>query len=335
MKRKKVLFVYTNYASFVKTDDEILAGEFDVRHFCFQPVKGTIFTLREIIRQFFFLLFHIRTFDFVYIWFADLHSFIPVLFSKLAGKKSFLVIGGYDVCRMPSLRYGVFCSKTRGCTALWSMKNCHLNLPVSNHVARKVKAITRKNNFKTIYNCVNIPEDQTSNPGERKMVLTVGQINSERSYLLKGIDTFVEVARQLPELLFCIAGFDSQKLARLQKDFPPNVMVTGEIAHDQLSGLYLQSKVYCQLSRSESFGVALAEAMLMGCIPVVTNVGGMPEVVGDSRFVVKRDIAEIVRKIKLNMETKPVIAIKDLNSAILTGFSKKNRMENLFRVLFD
>jgi glycosyltransferase involved in cell wall biosynthesis len=39
--------------------------------------------------------------------------------------------------------------------------------------------------------------------------------------------------------------------------------------------------VYVQASRHEGFGLSLAEAMLAGCVPVVTDVGALPEVVGD------------------------------------------------------
>lgn len=299
MKRKKVLLVYPNYSSFVKTDFEILSSEFEVTRYHFQPVKGALRTLRELMKQFLFLLFNIRRFNFVFIWFADTHAFWPVLFSKLARKKSFLVIGGYDVCRIPALKYGVFCSKPRGLAAIFSMKNCTFNLPVSNYVARKVKAITQKNNSETIYNCVNIKSTGLTEERERKMVLTVGHIDSERSFLLKGIDTFVEVARLLPDIPFCIAGFDQQRLSHLQKDFPDNLRVVGPVEHDQLSDFYMQTKIYCQLSRSESFGVALAEAMLHGCIPVVTNEGGMPEVVEKNGFIVRRDphfVASLINK---------------------------------------
>ena len=45
--------------------------------------------------------------------------------------------------------------------------------------------------------------------------------------------------------------------------------------------------MYCQLSYRESFGVALLEAMALGCIPVVTKNGALPEVVGDVGFYVE------------------------------------------------
>jgi len=45
-----------------------------------------------------------------------------------------------------------------------------------------------------------------------------------------------------------------------------------------------RAKVYAQLSLIESFGAALAEAMLCECVPVATSGGNLPELVGDTGF---------------------------------------------------
>ena len=47
--------------------------------------------------------------------------------------------------------------------------------------------------------------------------------------------------------------------------------------------------MYVQVSAHEGFGCALAEAMLCGCVPVVTDRGAIPEVVGETGFYVKYD----------------------------------------------
>ena len=57
-------------------------------------------------------------------------------------------------------------------------------------------------------------------------------------------------------------------------------------SQDELIMLYSESKVYCQLSLHESFGCALVEAMLCDCIPVVTNRGALPEIVGKEGYII-------------------------------------------------
>ena len=44
------------------------------------------------------------------------------------------------------------------------------------------------------------------------------------------------------------------------------------------------SEIFCVPSRLEAFGVANLEAMAMGCKIVSTNIGGIPEAVGGTRF---------------------------------------------------
>jgi glycosyltransferase involved in cell wall biosynthesis len=58
--------------------------------------------------------------------------------------------------------------------------------------------------------------------------------------------------------------------------------------------------VYVQLSRHESFGCSVAEAMLCRCIPVVSNAAALPEVVGDCGIVIESrktpDVVDAVRR---------------------------------------
>src|SRR5438093_13281517 len=79
----------------------------------------------------------------------------------------------------------------------------------------------------------------------------------------------------------------------------PNVTFTGFLSDERLLDLLRKTSVYVQASTHEGFGCSLAEAMLCGCAPVVSDRGAIPEVVGDAGIYVEphnpRSIGEGIR----------------------------------------
>jgi glycosyltransferase involved in cell wall biosynthesis len=330
-KKKKILMIYTNYSSFVRNDYEILCSEFEVARYQVALTKGIFNLAFCLIKEFIYLILNIWRFNVIFIWFADYHSLLPVLFAKLSWKKSFIVNGGYDVARIPDLNYGVFCSKLRGFFSSYSMRNCTLNLPVSNFVARKVKAITHNDNYRVVYNCVNIPEGLPVPSSEREIILTVGLIDSERTFYIKGIDTFTEVAGLLPQFKFVIVGININKLKWLIEKFPANVKCIEAVDHKELINFYLKAKIYCQFSRIESFGVALAEAIQSGCIPLVTNEGALPEIVGNKGFIVSGNLHQTAKTVEYFYLIGTLNGKLFDTNTIKNSFSLNRRRESLIK----
>ncbi len=331
--KKKILFIYTSFSSFVKTDFEILSVTYDVKKYSFKPSKGLYKTAMQFIRQFLFLLFNIWKYDAVFIWFADQHSFLPVLFGKVIGINSFVVVGGYDVIKMPELNYGVFTSKIRGYFAVFSMKHSTLNFAVSKNVARRTSWITRKSNTHLIYNCVNIPVKNNLQTKKENLIITVGLIESRRTFLLKGIDTFIKVAESLPEFKFMIIGINKNLIKEFPGNCPANLECIEPVAHEELERYYKRAKIYCQFSRSESFGVSIIEAMNFGCFPIVTNVGGMPEIVKSGGIVTKRNIHEIADIIEKRIENKTHVHWESKRELILKPFLFSTRKKKLLEAI--
>lgn len=335
MKSKSILFFYNNFTSFVRTDFEILSSVYQVRKFQFKPVKGIFKTGFEIIKQFIFLVIHIWKYDAVFVWFADYHSLLPVLFAKILGKKSFVVIGGYEVGRIKNLKYGALCSKFRGFFCVHSMLLSTINITVSKYVDRKVKHIAPGSKRQLIHNCVDLVELPDNKIEKENLILTVGIIENQRSFFIKGIDTYIDVARNMPDYKFIIVGLNKIKLSGLLTNLPGNLTIYGMVAHDELAGYYTKAMFYCQLSRCESFGVSIAEAMLHGCIPIVTNEGGMPEIVGNTDYIVPRETSEICRTINnISLSNMPDMQV-DVAKRITTCFSKAKRKELLVTLVSD
>jgi glycosyltransferase involved in cell wall biosynthesis len=333
IKRKSILFVYTGLSTFVKNDFDILSSVHMVEKYHFAPVKGIPKNAREISKQFFFLLIHGWKYDSFYCWFADYHSFLPVLFAKIFRKKSFVVIGGYDVCRIRNMNYGAFCTPFRGWFCANSMRNASCILPVSMYVARKVKIIAPRTKTKMIYNCVTTEPSNTCEMQKTDTILTVGLIDNERTFYLKGIDTFIEIARKLPGFRFQIVGINQKALTYKLGNIPINLCLFGRVTPEELGSFYQKARIYCQLSRSESFGVSIAEAMTYGVFPIVTNEGGMPEVVGAVGAVVERDpqhIAELITDRLLKDGFPDETRIRTQVSVL---FSKRQRAESLLQII--
>ncbi len=326
---KKILFVYKKPTTFVSTDLEILQSNFQVTEYHFFPYNNFFQIAKNIIKQLIFLLGNIWKFDIVFIWFADYHAFLPIFFARIAGKKSFLVVGGFDVARIPHLRYGVFCSKPRGFLAKTAMKMASLNLSVSTFVDRKVKAITQKSNSKIVQNCIAFEDKPTSELKKENLILSVGVINSTQTFYIKGLDTFINVAFLLPQYQFMIIGLEISMLERLNIKIPKNLIIKPKVNHIDLKRYYQQAKVYCQLSRSESFGIALAESIHYGCIPIITDVGGMKEVAGHNALIVKRETLEIKEQIKQAMNSNESIPL----NALSPEFTVKQRHNKLVKIL--
>jgi glycosyltransferase involved in cell wall biosynthesis len=87
----------------------------------------------------------------------------------------------------------------------------------------------------------------------------------------------------IPECEFVMIGaWRDDSIRHLRGFASPNVRFTGWLNEDQLREYYSRAAVYVQASRHEGFGLAVAEAMLHKCVPVVTRAGSLPEVVGET-----------------------------------------------------
>ena len=333
--KPKVLFVYTHLSTFVKGDIEILEKDFDVREYLFknQPNWRLPFSL---IKQFLFLLFSIRKFEVVYIWFADYHSFLPSVMGKIFKRRVFIVIGGYDVCREKKYRYGSFAKPLRAWMTLISIKKAYKNLAVSKNLARVLSAIAPTAKIEVVYNGVRealIHGFDTANGTlpRGKGVICVALVGREQGYYIKGIDRFVELAKRLPEIRFTLVGTDPELVERINIEIPANLNVVRGVPHEALQKFYLENSVYCQPSRRESFSLSLAEAMSFNLTPVVTRVGGMPEIVGNLGYIANgNQLEDIADKIKAALEENFSINYRE---RIISEFSIHRRAENLLKTI--
>lgn len=123
-------------------------------------------------------------------------------------------------------------------------------------------------------------------------------------YLIMAFSLLKEKYLNLPlKLLIGGGGSLEGKLKKLTDDLglKGDVLFVGKIAYDAVSVFHNMITIPVFLSISESFGVAAVEAAACEKVAVVSNVGGLPEVVenGVTGFVVSsRDVEEATKMIE-------------------------------------
>lgn len=273
-----ILFIYTAKASFVRQDLEFLKTKYKVREFPFDN-RGSLRLVLSLLRQWVLLPFLLVRYKMVYIWFGDYHSALPIGYARLMRRTSVLVVGGYDVVRNKSLKYGSFKNPIRGACTLYSLRNASVCACVSQNVLRKVKAIAPRAHTALVYNGVPL-RPYPSVPKKPNKVICVASLTTPQKLAIKGIDRMVEVAAKAPDFEFWLIGVYPNAYPDFIRKLPKNVHWIKYLTQEELMEHLADAQIYLQLSREESFCLAMAEAMLCNCLPVYTLTGGLPEVAG-------------------------------------------------------
>jgi glycosyltransferase involved in cell wall biosynthesis len=282
-----VLYVHSRRNTFTAIDREALSERYEVIDY-FQP-RLRVRPL-ELIRK-------LRRSDVVFGWFASWHTFAALALARLMRRPSVLVIGGVDTARMPEIGYGAQRGGPRRWMARRTIAMATRLITNSRYSLREIEANLDIGPDRVALVHHGIPdrfEDQAGEPGKEPLALTVGVVyrtNLER----KGHAVFVAAARLVPDVEFVLAGkWQDDAVDELRAAASPNLTLTGFLEDAELDRLFGRAAAYVQPSRHEGFGLAVAEAMLARCVPVVTDAGALLEVVGDTGVVIEAPSPEAV-----------------------------------------
>jgi glycosyltransferase involved in cell wall biosynthesis len=322
--RRRILYVHSRKASFIAMDRRLLAERFELDDL-YQPGRfpNPLKVLRGVVRA-----------DLVYGWFASWHTFFPITLAWLLRKPSVLVIGGFDTADMPDIGYGHQRGGLRMHASRWIFRRASRLITHSHYSLREIERNTPIAPSRVTVVHLGVPDPFREAPGAKERIaLTVGAVD-RGTLVQKGQLAFVRAARELPDVRFVLAGsWLDDAIAELRAAAPANVELTGWLPDGELLDLYRRAAVYVQASRHEGFGLAVAEAMLAGCIPVVVDVTAMPEVVGDAGVLIESqrpaDVADGVRR-ALAMGPE---ASRRARERILTTFPMESRREGILRVV--
>lgn len=324
----RIFFVHSGNETFVRLDHELLSQSFVVDDF---------YASRKFPVEFPRFWRGVKNLDVVFCWFASWNSFWALVLAKLLGKPSVLVIGGYDLANLPETDYGhqrgglgkwvsraaMRLAKVRFTNSFYSQKEAQTNAGIPPEKVR------------VIYHGMPDPFGAIPvNPKER-MALTVGKVDRP-NLLRKGLEPFVRAAAYLPDVQFTLVGaWADDSIDYLLSIASPNVVFAGRVSDEELLEYYRRASVYVQASLHEGFGLSVAEAMLAGCIPVVTKAGSLPEVVEDQGLYCESNSPDaIARSVRLAFEM-PALDRSQIRQRILAEFPMEKRGKALRQIILD
>ncbi|MDT8411456.1 MAG: glycosyltransferase family 4 protein [Vicingaceae bacterium] len=345
---KNILYFYPLPTTFILRDIEILNQNYNVIPYEFK-IKVKWKTPFEFFKQFFFLLLNIRKTDVLMSHFAGYNSLLPAIFGKLFNKPCLIIVAGNDGSKFPDFNYGNYTKKLLGfCTGKSLQLATHI-LPVHEslvyqdynyyeggmptqgytHFYPKAKKIP----FTPVYYGYDIDFFKPNPTVVRKKnsFITIGNLNDNYAFKRKGFDMVIALAKLRPELSFTLVGWDGVK----KIEVPDNVELHRYVPINEVPTLFSQHEFYFQLSIMEGFPNALAEAMSCGCIPIGSNVSGIPFIIGETGYILnKRDVnllSNLVDEalIDTRREKLPLLARK----RIVENFTYEDRKKMFIKII--
>jgi glycosyltransferase involved in cell wall biosynthesis len=293
LRRKKILFTSSLTSTFIQEDIRLLQKHYDVT-----PLT----TIGPV--AFFSILTRIRSHDITFTWFASVYAFIVVFLGRLFGKNGIIVAGGADAAKLPEIPYGIWVSPWKTPLVRYAVRHAWRVLTVDPSLKTALAGLAGYdgNNIATVPTGFD-PEKWRPGGAKERFVLTVAGCEFRWRVQVKGIDVLLEVARSCPDLHFVVVGIHEQVMQEMRTAIPPNVELIPFIAQNALLDYYQRAAVYCQPSITEGLPNSLCEAMLCECVPVGSNVGGIPTAIaGIGHVVPYGDVPAFARAIRLALD---------------------------------
>lgn len=356
MKAKtRIIYIKPANSSFIRGDQQILEKDFDVRAFLMKQNTNKLTFGVKIVELFFYLLLQVFRKDVIFVaWFADYHSAVMALVAKLIGKKSIVFIGGQEAISYPELNKGVYRNKFRGGCVKYALRNS--NLIIANHksliyhenyyynaenphidgISHYVPGLKTKTEI--VYNGIDSTRIQRDNSVSKQnnLVLTVGTMTQIGDFYNKGFDLFIEAAARNKKIEFVMIGLKPDLLNWVEEQYKvsqiPNLQIIPSFCPQEiLNEKYNKAKVFVQASITEGMPNTLSEAMLLECIPVGSNINGIPDAIGDTGIIVKhRKVEELEKAI---VEALEMDSGAKARQRVLDLFSISLREEKILKIL--
>lgn len=353
-KQKTLIYIKPANSSFIVSDQKLLENHYHVIPFLIKQSGQKWKFFISLFKLAFFLLIKAGKADAFVCWFGDYHASIMVFIAKLTRKKTVIFAGGQEAICYKELGKGVYQKKFRGWCVKYALRNATLILPNHasliyhenhfynadfphidgiNHYVKKIKGkiivVPNGIDFSRIDRNPNI--EKVPN-----LALTVGTMNTKADFYNKGFDLFIELSKLNPDKDFVLIGVKKSYLPWIEENYKiseiSNLKIIPSFCPDEVLKEYFnKAKVYLQVSITEGMPVSLGEAMLCECIPIGSNVNGIPDAIGNTGVLVyQRNIDELSQSLgkAFNMNSG-----KAAREQVLHNFSLKQREEKMIAAI--
>ena len=179
----------------------------------------------------------------------------------------------------------------------------HTVMPICNWLAAQVRIHRPGKRIKILYQPIE-PEIWKKVEGEKGIALRHPSVISVFDFNILpkvlGFIRFLDVARALPNVNFYVAGSGHYLEHVLSRNPPGNVTFMGRLAYPKgVKALLREGDLFVHPSGQDACPLTVMEAQLMEKATIATDVGGIPEVMCDKRFLVKDgDTGDWIAKIQ-------------------------------------
>lgn len=323
MRRAKILFTSTLDLPFIADDVHLLNRHHDVDRLTTLGPFAPLTILQRIIAA-----------DLSFTWFASTYAFWVVLFSRWLGKRSIIVVGGVDATRRRDLGYGIWLNPFKARLVRYAVRRADRVLVVAPVLKEQLKQLCAYGGGNIFWVPTGYDVTRWIPVGSsRPQVLTVAACADLSRLRAKGIDFLARCAQAMPDVSFTVVGTSRDIVLRAGIPVPVNLTCVSYVGRAELANFYGSSRVYFLPSASEGMPNSLCEAMLCGCIPVATEVGAVPEILGEIGFRVQHgDISGAVSALRRALDA-PQSMGDAARQRILDNFLLARREGELLKVI--
>ncbi len=310
------LLIRTTWHPRAVEDERVIATGYDVDTFVIDHLVGIRFVVNQV-RMVCWVLARFARAQAFFHTFVDYYSLPVAMLASLRGVPSLIVVdGAIDAHYLPELKYGVWHRRFRR----WCVKTAiRRSILLASHPSllscpAEPSYASQYDVTIGVYRLAGIAEaernDATVSPGYAELdpgneepaegyaqpdVIFVAGLSpwiTPRAHWAyaerKGLSTVVEAAKLLPDVGFHLVGMGPEFIA---EHFPgadtcTNLHVHGYVASNILMGMLRQTRVYALPSVADGMTYGLAQAMLAGCVPVVSALRTHGHMVGDTGVLV-------------------------------------------------